>query len=601
MTLKPPRGLPRRLPTKHSILFHRPFASDETTRLLVGEALAEAKSAFSDAEFKEGWSFLRTLFDLDAEVSDGYVISETPLGELSERLRWLITQMPRFDMWLKFAAWKRDVTEAGFGTVVDELVARRYEPQDTADIVAVQFYRQLFDRLAETDHALGDFDVDEHERIRERFRFLDQWEVKASASRIRQYQLGRDDRPSSNFLGAESSELGILQREIAKKRKHKPLRRLFAEIPTVLQRLKPCIMMSPLSVSTFLDTDDIRFDLVIFDEASQVFPWDALGAIYRGKQLIVAGDDKQLPPTNFFNRADSESEDDEEDIGDYESILSLCKSIGMPNQRLKWHYRSRREPLIAFSNRHFYDGELVTFPSVYDARGDGVRLEHVPDGRWVDRKNQKEAERIVEMIVEHVRTKPYKSLGIIALNQSQQRAIEDTLYDLKRERPEVDALFDGSNCFGSVKERLFIKNLENVQGDERDVIFLSMGYGLNDAGKFNKNFGPINRQNGERRLNVAVTRAREELVFVASVRAADMDLSGSKSEGAQLLKAYLNYAEKGVDTLGMAIDEFAAETDSPFEEEVAAALIQRGLGTGPTSRLRRIPDRLSLEASRATG
>ncbi len=407
-------------------------ASDEATRQQLRDTVAEVESVSRDEDFKESWKFLKTFFDLNTEVSDGRVISETPLAELGQWLRWMVTQMPRFDEWLKFAGWKRAVAEAGFGAIVDELVARRYEPQDTADVVAVQFYRQLFDRLAESDRVLGSFDVDEHERIRERFRFLDQWEVKASASRIRQYQLGRNDRPSSSFLAAESSELGILQKEISKKRKHKPLRRLFAEIPTVLQRLKPCIMMSPLSVSTFLDTDDIRFDLVIFDEASQVFPWDALGAIYRGQQLIVAGDDKQLPPTNFFNRADVESDDDEEDIGDYESILSLCKSIGMPNQRLKWHYRSRREPLIAFSNRHFYDGELVTFPSVYDARGDGVRLEHVPDGRWIDRRNQKEAERVVEMIVEHVRTSPDKSLGIIALNQSQQRAIEDTLYDLGR-------------------------------------------------------------------------------------------------------------------------------------------------------------------------
>ncbi len=556
-------------------------ASDNTVRQQVIEALDESKSILKNADFMESWSFLKTLFDLNSEVSDGVIISQTPFSELAEKLAWLSPQMSSFDMWLKFAAWKQDVTEAGFGTVVEELITHRFKPQDAADVVAVQFYRQLFDRLAATDRKLGSFDIDDHERIRERFRFLDQWEVKASASRIRQYQLGRSDRPSSNFLGADSSELGILQKEIAKKRKHKPLRRLFAEIPTVLQRLKPCIMMSPLSVSMFLDTDDIRFDLVIFDEASQVFPWDALGAIYRGKQLIVAGDDKQLPPTNFFNRADTESDDDEDDIGDYESILSLCKSIGMPNQRLKWHYRSRREPLIAFSNRHFYDGELVTFPSVYDARGDGVRHELVPEGRWSDSKNLKEAERIVEMIVDHVKNRPDKSLGVIALNQSQQRTIEDTLYDLRRQRPEIDSLFNGGNYFGCVEERLFIKNLENVQGDERDVIFLSMGFGYNDAGKFHKNFGPIIKPNGERRLNVAVTRAREELVFVTSVRAADMDLSGSKSEGAHLLKAYLSYAEKGVDTLGITIDEFSAEAESPFEEEVAAALIRRGLEPVP--------------------
>ena len=317
---------------------------------------------------------------------------------------------------------------------------------------------------------------------------------------------------------------------------------------------------------------------MIFDEASQVFPWDALGAIYRGGQLIVAGDQKQLPPTSFFSRADTESEG-EDDIADYESILDLCKSIGMPNQRLRWHYRSRREPLIAFSNRHFYGGDLVTFPSVH-ADG-GVRLEHVPEGRWVERKNRAEADRIVEMIVDHVRARPDASLGVIALNRSQQQCIEDALYDLRRERPEVDALFDGAGTFGTVSERLFVKNLENVQGDERDVIFLSMGYGFNDAGKFLKNFGPINREHGQRRLNVAVTRAREELVLVSSVRAADMDLSGTRSEGAHLLKAYLDYAEKGVDALALRMREFAGQADSPFEEEVAAALIRRGLEPVP--------------------
>src|SRR5690606_11781601 len=182
---------------------------------------------------------------------------------------------------------------------------------------------------------------------------LDEWEVKAAATQIRQYQLGRSDRPRPGWNIPATSELGILQREVQKKRRHLPLRRLFAEIPGVLQRLKPCIMMSPLSVSTFLQSENIRFDLVIFDEASQVFPWDAIGAIYRGSQLIVAGDEQQLPPTDFFSRSEGETDDVEEEgdeIGDFGSILSLCKSINMPGKRLRWHYRSRREPLITFSN-----------------------------------------------------------------------------------------------------------------------------------------------------------------------------------------------------------------------------------------------------------
>jgi very-short-patch-repair endonuclease len=263
-------------------------------------------------------------------------------------------------------------------------------------------------------------------------------------------------------------------------------------------------------------------------------------------------------------------------IGDFESILSLCKSVNMPNKRLRWHYRSRREPLIAFSNRHFYDGDLVTFPSVRDAASDAVQLIHVPDGLWSDRKNLPEARRVAELVVEHYRGKPDKSLGVIAFNVSQQQAIEDAIYDLRRSSPVIDALLkEGTH------EPLFIKNLENVQGDERDVILLSFGYAKNEAGKFIKNFGPLSKPGGERRLNVAVTRAREAVSLVASVRSSDMDLSGSNSIGAQLLKAYLEYAEHGVDSMSRSIVETQGNCESPFEEEVAAALIRHGLEPVP--------------------
>lgn len=545
-------------------------AAAPSQRERVAHILADLKPVVP--EFKASWEFLTSVFDVKEVISSGITIWETPLGDLATHLSDLCSEMPSLDEWLRFSRWQREMQELGFAPVVRELLEGNYKPEQAADCVAARYYRSLFDHVAQRDPTLGEFDIEEHERIRERFRQLDEWEVKAAATRIRQYQLGRDDRPRPGWAAPSSSELGILQREIQKKRRHKPLRKLFAEIPGVLQRLKPCIMMSPLSVSTFLETDEIRFDLVIFDEASQVFPWDAMGAIHRGTQLVVAGDEKQLPPTNFFNRADIESEDEEDDIGDFESILSVSKSIGMPSKRLRWHYRSRREPLIVFSNRHFYAGELVTFPSVRDATGDAVRLELVPEGRWVDRKNLAEAERIADLVVEHLRTRPEVSLGIIAFNVSQQHAIEDVIYDRRRIDPEIDALFDVG-----LAEPMFVKNLENVQGDERDVILLSMGYAFNESGKFLKNFGPLTKAGGERRLNVAVTRARDEAVFVASVRAADMDLSASRSEGAHLLKAYLEYAERGVDSLARNVDSLAGECESPFEQEVAAALMQRGL------------------------
>ena len=521
-------------------------------------------------------TFLRSLFDEAEEVSEGFVLSELPLDELSAVLRDLIMSVESIDEWILFNRWRQQLIEKGLSVVVDELIKKDYLPQDAVDAVSAKLYQQLFDHVVTRLPCIADFDSLHHEQVREKYRHLDEWEIKAAAARVREFQLNRTDRPRIGWLAPMTSELGILKKETEKKRRHMPLRKLFAAVPGVLQRLKPCIMMSPLSVSTFLQAEELKFDLIIFDEASQVFPWDAIGAVYRGTQLIVAGDDKQLPPTSFFSRADIESEEEDEDIGDFESILSLCKSVNMPNKRLRWHYRSRREPLIAFSNRHFYDGDLVTFPSILDATCNAVQLIHVAEGRWIDRKNLTEARKVADMVVTHYKATPEKSLGVIAFNISQQQAIEDALYDLRRASPETDALFStGSN------EQLFIKNLENVQGDERDVIFLSFGYGKNEAGKFIKNFGPLSKPGGERRLNVAVTRAREAVYLVASVRSADMDLSGSMSIGASLLKSYLEYAEIGVDSLGRTIVETQSECESPFEEEVAAALIRHGLEPVP--------------------
>jgi len=550
-------------------------ASDGQQRQRV-QRIADVIKDTLNPGFAESWTFLKSVFDLKANVFSDTSILATPIGELANCLSRLRGEAASLDEWLKFSRWQRDMNGAGFGAVVGELLERRFEAHETADVVAVRIYRKLFDHLAEHDKTLGEFDIEEHERLRQRFRQLDEWEVKAAATRIRQYQLGRDDRPRAGWTAAASSELAILQRETQKKRRHMPLRKLFADIPGVLQRLKPCIMMSPLSVSTFLQSDEIQFDMVIFDEASQVFPWDAIGAIYRAKQVIVAGDEKQLPPTNFFNRVDMDSDEEENDISDFGSILSLCKSIAMPNKGLRWHYRSRREPLIAFSNRHFYKGELVTFPSVRDVSSDAVRLEFVPNGRWIDRRNVDEAERIADLVIMHHRNRPKTSIGVIAFNSTQQQAIEDVIFERRRKDPVIDALFH----VGST-EPMFIKNLENVQGDERDVILLSMGYARNDAGKFSNNFGPLTKPGGERRLNVAVTRAREEVVLVASVHAADMDLSGSRSEGAHLLKAYLDYAERGVDSLARTIDSTAGDCESPFEEEVAAALVKHGFKPVP--------------------
>lgn len=550
------------------------IATSPQTRAQVQDILGKAKLGAD--QMSASGKFFGKLFDPTLNVSSGFVPEDLAFRELPTILRNLISGTESIDEWILFNRWREQMSEAGFANIVEELINREYAPNEAVDAVTSKLYQQLFDHFATNLPRIRDFDGVRHEQIRDKYRALDEWEVKSAAARVREFQLSRDGRPRIGWLAPMTSELGILKRETEKKRRQMPLRKLFSAVPGVLQRLKPCIMMSPLSVSTFLHAEALKFDLVIFDEASQVFPWDAIGAIYRGGQLIVAGDDKQLPPTSFFTRADIESEEEEDDIGDFESILSLCKSVNMPNKRLRWHYRSRREPLIAFSNKHFYDGDLVTFPSVRDAASDAVQLVHVPDGLWSDRKNLPEARKVAELVVQHFRGKPDKSLGVIAFNTSQQQAIEDAIYDLRRSSPVIDVLLkEGTH------EPLFIKNLENVQGDERDVILLSFGYGKNEAGKFIKNFGPLSKPGGERRLNVAVTRAREAVSLVASVRSADMDLSGSTSLGAQLLKAYLEYAEHGVDALSRSVVETQGDCESPFEEEVAAALIRHGLEPVP--------------------
>ena len=278
-----------------------------------------------------------------------------------------------------------------------------------------------------------------------------------------------------------SSELGILMREIHKKRRHMPLRQLFSKTPNVILRLKPCMMMSPLAVSTYLNTQDIKFDLVIFDEASQVRPYDAITAIYRCKQLVVAGDQKQLPPTSFFERslAEDELSSDEmipdEKISDYESILDVCLTVGVTQKGLRWHYRSRREPLIAFSNMNFYNNELITFPSIEDTGTvPAVLFDFVENGVWKSGQNggfnRHEANRIANLVMDHFRHNPQKSLGVIAFSQKQQHAIINELERLRRSDLSMEEFFDEDK-----EEPFFVKNLENVQGDERDYIFLGVG------------------------------------------------------------------------------------------------------------------------------
>ena len=527
--------------------------------------------------FATAWEHVtRATFDPDADVSTGVVLNALPLAELARWAGDRAADADRLFEWVRFVHAERDAIAAGVGGVLDEVRAGEFPVEDAAGAFRSRFFRLWLDALHQQVPALGEFTTDKQERLVTRFADLDRLAVRTAGDRVRAQLLGKVDRPRVRDGAPEASELGILLREVNKKRRHIPLRNLFAKMPTLLPRIKPCLMMSPLAVSTYLDNPDMSFDLVIFDEASQVRPHDAVCAIYRGKQIVVGGDPKQLPPTDFFTRTGEDGDDAPPDDGGtagFESLLDVCLSLGLCRKRLRWHYRSRREGLIAFSNRHFYGGSLVTFPSADEAATRAVQFVQVADGRFKDGVNPVEAKRVAALVMEHARATPEQSLGVIAFSQRQQDRILDELEILRRASKECEEFFAADR-----EDVFFVKNLENVQGDERDVIMLSVGYGPDDAGKVMMRFGPLNRQGGERRLNVAVTRARRAMTVVSSMTADDIDTSRAGAEGAKLLKAFLDYAARGPVALAAAITEANRRgADSPFEQEVGDELARRGL------------------------
>lgn len=370
---------------------------------------------------------------------------------------------------------------------------------------------------------------------------------------------------------AATSETGILQKAIKSGGRGVSIRQLFNAIPNLLPRLCPCMLMSPISVAQYLDINNAPYDLIIFDEASQMPTSEAVGAIARGKNLIVVGDPKQMPPTSFFSSIHFDEEDSNEDL---ESILDDCQALSIPSRQLRWHYRSQHESLIAFSNAKYYDNSLFTFPSPDDL---ATRVHFVPvDGvydRGKTRQNRAEAEAIVREIVKllSLPEKERKSIGVVTFSSVQQVLIEDLLNEEFIKNPALEETNNKS------PEPLFIKNLENVQGDERDIILFSICYGPDETGYISLNFGPLNREGGWRRLNVAVSRARYLMKIYSTIHADQIDLSRSRSEGVSGLKAFLAFAEKGKSALPIRPSaSMVKRTFKALEASVAASLKELG-------------------------
>lgn len=423
------------------------------------------------------------------------------------------------------------------------------------------WYEYLIEQAFTSSPALKKFERASHEEVLSKFKNLDLLSLQYNRTRV----------ALKHWEGVPRQEAGgqvnILKGEFNKRTRHMPIRRLVQEAGMAIQAIKPVFMMSPLSIANFLAPGSIEFDLVIFDEASQVRPVEALGAIMRGKQLVVVGDSKQLPPTSFFDTMNKDVDEEENITADIQSILGMCDGQGAPQTMLRWHYRSRHESLISLSNHEFYENKLVIFPSPGSRHRLGLAFRYLPEAvydRGKTRTNAMEAETVADAVIQHALKNPRQSLGVVAFSTTQMQAIQIALEIRRRKNPQAEAFFTSHP-----DEPFFVKNLENVQGDERDVIYISIGYGKTEDGKVPMNFGPLNNEGGERRLNVLITRAKLRCEVFANITAQDIDTSRSNRFGIRALKSFLYFAQHGKFDVPK---EIKTPLNIPFEDVVASQI-----------------------------
>lgn len=506
------------------------------------------------------------LFDTESAPS-------TPLEAIEQRLRAWQGSEEKLSQWLNYKVRANRAEELGAEALVGRLEDGRTLPNDVVQYFDMAYYEALFRSQTSQDPELGRFDGEQHGRLAQEFAALDLERMKAS--RFEAVHAHHAGIPSgAGGLGP----VGVLKAEIARRRNHMPIRQLMSRAAPAIQALKPVFMMSPLSIAQFLPPGQFVFDLVVMDEASQIQPIDAIGAVARAKQVVVVGDERQLPPTRFFSKMTSSETEDEGDDGaqvsDIESILGLFSARGLPQRMLRWHYRSRHQSLIAVSNREFYENKLFIVPSPYTAEaGMGLRFHYIENGVFDESVNKVEAMAVAEAIIRHAKVSPEQSLGVATFSLKQRREIQDQVELLRRANPDTEQFFQSHPS-----EPFFIKNLENVQGDERDVILISVGYAKNKQGYMAMRFGPLSADGGERRLNVLISRAKRRCEVFASITDDDIDLERGKGKGVIAFKLFLHYARTG--KLGLS-ERSGRDMDSVFEEQVASALQARGYQVHP--------------------
>lgn len=528
-------------------------------------------------KLKEAWSqHEKTLQEFSDPTTLDFTAwtwkSGDQIWELIERNNRALTNPDWLANWLDYVRGRQNLVEIGFGRLVKAVEGEIL----AADDVEAGYYLAVYDMLSREIlrevPQLARFSGDAQEAIQKQFREYDEKLKQLQRERIA-WCISQKEIPGGN-LGdriSEYSELALLRHECSKKKRNIPIRQLVRRAGNALVALKPCLMLGPMSVAQYLAPGELEFDLVVMDEASQIKPEGALGAIARGRQLVVVGDPKQLPPTNFFQKLVDDDNDDQTLLEDSESILDALLPL-FKKQPLLWHYRSRHESLIAFSNEFFYQNNLILFPSPYNESDEyGVKFTRVHTGKFVNSRNMEEARVIAEAVKKHLLERSEETLGAVAMSVEQRDQIERAVEMLAKEDQLLQYALEKDQ---NKVEPLFIKNLENVQGDERDVIYISMTYGPQDiGGRPMQRFGPINYDSGWRRLNVLFTRARKRMHVFSSMGSEDIVLKESSKLGAKALKDFLAYAETRI---LHKTRESGLEPDSDFEVAFADALRSNG-------------------------
>jgi len=551
--------------------FIRNICTDESKVNLCSKHLVDLAKAIDSMNIEFLWYL--DIFKNKDEIKD------ISMPALYDRVNKCMNGLALLEEWIDFRNARTNCQKEGLTDYISKIEELHIDVTHIIPIFKKRFYSLWLDAIWPQYPAVLNFRRRVHESTIEEFSHLDKLQFDIAKARIKKKLI--DSLPSFERFTSGVDELSILKRELGKQRRIMPIRKLFRAIPNLLLTLKPCLMMSPLSVSLFLEAESYEFDTIIFDEASQVCTENAIGAISRGRQVIIAGDSKQLPPTNFFTLSTSDTdfdtdvdEDEYDDTNAYESILDEAGLL--PERTLLWHYRSRHEHLIAFSNAKIYKNNLITFPANVDkVPHNGVEYIYVSEG-YYDRGGKKgnviEAKRVGELVFDHFRRFPSRSLGVIAFGEVQQQAIDTVIRQMRKENQQYEAFFNEDN-----DEAFFVKNLENVQGDERDTIIFSIGYAKDITGKFTMNFGPLSKMGGERRLNVAITRAKHNVKLVGSIFPTDIDIERISAEGPKLLRSYIDFAMNGPSVLLREITESdIVEHDSPFEAAVYNFLDRKG-------------------------